>query len=210
MVPDYIIATDATVKMEPNHESSSAYAAVILNCKTKKYTVIGAPLHHRSINYCECWAIFEALRFIKKLTHPKKKNILIVSDSKLTVMALTEWSQHVWNTKDWYHWKKKSGEIVANQSSYRRVLNYINNSNLNVRITHIRSHTDPKDMNNVTRIKYYIANSGVQITTKQTQLLIKMNDMADQRANKEREQYAKEKISFIIVKRRGDGLDHGD
>jgi len=69
MVPEYIIATDAGVfRDERSGEVPGAYAFVILNCKTMKYTIHGKALNGKGINYCEGYAIYKALQMLGKYT----------------------------------------------------------------------------------------------------------------------------------------------
>ena len=114
MKPDYIIFTDASVKLvqELNY---SAYAAVILNCESLQYTTISGPLANRSIVFCEGWAIYQGLRYLKKIqrdTGKKHLKVLIVTDSKLTVNTFTVWIKQSWDTSDWFDWKKSDGRDI--------------------------------------------------------------------------------------------------
>ena len=206
MVPDYIIATDAGVLLEPGKkEVPGGYAFVILNCKTMNYIIQGKPLNGKTINYSEAYAIYDAFRTLRKLTK-KKISVLVVSDSKLTVMALSKWSKDTWKTNNWYHWKKKSGEIVKNQDIYRRIIDY--EKDMDVRYVHINSHKDLSDQKMITKMKYKISNAGVTITNKETQLIMQMNDWADQKATEVRKQWISDHQGFnIMIKRKEGGED---
>lgn len=202
MVPDYIIATDAGVLLESDKkEVPGGYGFVILNCKTMNYIIQGKPLNGKTINYSEAYAIYDAFRTLRKLTD-SKISVLVISDSKLTVMALSKWSRDTWNTKDWYHWKKKSGEIVKNQDIYRRIIKY--EDNMDVRYVHINSHKDLNDQKMITRMKYKIADAGVTITNKETQLIMQMNEWADKKATEVRTKWIQDtKDSTVMITKRG-------
>jgi len=205
MVPEYIIATDAGVfRDERNGEVPGAYAFVILNCKTMKYTIHGKALNGKGINYCEGYAIYKALQMLGKYTKAKPTNVLVISDSKLTVQALTIWSKQYWNTSNPFNWKKSQGGRVKNQEIYRKIQNLERDLNLTIKYVHINSHKNIKDKNDVTKMKYKIINAGVNVSNAQAKLIMKMNAWADEKATEVRNVWLRNRRGFItMIPRRG-------
>lgn len=184
MKPDYIIFTDASVKLvgELNY---SAYAAVILNCETLMYTTVSGPLANRSIVFCEGWAIYQGLRYLKKIqrdTGKKQLKILIVTDSKLTVNTFTVWIKYSWDTSDWYDWKKSDHSSVQNQDLYRKVISLLDSKKLKVRFAHINSHCKGNKKKEEA-IFAKLGESGVKLSKGAGRIFIEMNDLADQTAH---------------------------
>jgi ribonuclease H len=184
MKPDYIIFTDASVKLvgELNY---SAYAAVILNCDTLMYTTVSGPLANRSIVFCEGWAIYQGLRYLKKIqrdTNKKQLKILIVTDSKLTVNTFTVWIKHSWDTSDWYDWKKSDHSSVQNQDLYRKIIGLLDSKKLKVRFVHINSHCKGNTKKEEA-IFAKLGEDGVKLSKGTGKIFIEMNDLADQTAH---------------------------
>ena len=184
MSPDYIIFTDASVRLEGD-KHTSAYAAVLLNCKTKNYTVIGDILHHRSICFCEGWAIYQGLRYMNHIRKKsKKKNIkvLVVTDSKLNVQIITDWIHSKWDTSDWYHWKKQTRGDVQNQDLYRLISGILNNPHMKIRIVHMRGHAK-KNKTKRKRIVSELAKAKITVSDELVSMFIDMNNLADETAH---------------------------
>lgn len=184
MSPDYIIFTDASVKLEQS-KHTSAYAAVLLNCKTKQYTVIGDILHHRSICFCEGWAIYQGLRYmnhIQKKAGKKTVKVLVVTDSKLNVQIITSWIHDKWDTSDWYHWKKQTRGDVQNQDLYRLISNILNNPHMKIRIVHMRGHAQ-KNRTKRKAIINELAKAEVTLSDDLVTMFIDMNTLADEIAH---------------------------
>lgn len=184
MKPDYIIFTDASVKLvqELNY---SAYAAVILNCESLQYTTVSGPLANRSIVFCEGWAIYQGLRYLKKIqrdTGKKHLKVLIVTDSKLTVNTFTVWIKQSWDTSDWFDWKKSDHTSVQNQDLYRKVVDLLDSKKLKVRFVHINSHCKGnKEKEQAIFAK--LGEDGVKLSKGAGEVFIAMNDLADHTAH---------------------------
>ena len=186
MTPDYIIFTDASVILPKDCLHSSAYASVILNYNTLNYTVISGPLANRSIVFCECWAIYQGLRYLKKLRKDigkDKLKILIVSDSKLIINTFTQWIKYNWDLSDWSNWKKSDNTPVLNQELYRKMYHILSNEHLKVRFTHINSHSK----GNSSKQKAIFAKlerDKIHLSDAAKKIFIDMNDVADKTAHK--------------------------
>lgn len=183
MTPDYIIASDASLK-RVGSECYPSYAAVIMNCATNKYITISGPLGmDKSIVYAEGYAAYQGLRYLNGLLkhEDKNANVLVISDSKLTVMALTDWVHNAWDTTDWYNWKKSNGDPVSNQGLYRRILHVMEHGKMNVKITHVNGHSlrDKKKQN---MIHNKLTRNGINLSRISMLVLLRMNDMADNAA----------------------------
>lgn len=184
MSPDYIVFTDASVKLDGD-KNTSAYAAVLLNCKSKQYTVIGDILHHRSICFCEGWAIYQGLRYmnhIRKKAGKKHVKVLVVTDSKLNVQIITDWIHNKWDTSDWYHWKKQSRGDVQNQDLYRMITRVLNNPHMTIRIVHMRGHAN-KNKTKRKRIIGELAKADITLSDDLVSMFIEMNTLADKTAH---------------------------
>lgn len=192
MSPDYIIFSDASVKLN-GEQSTSAYAAVILNCHTKNYTVIGDILHHRSISFCEGWAIYQGLRYVnhlRKRAKHKRVKVLVVTDSKLNVQIITEWIRDKWDTSDWYNWKKSTRGEVLNQDLYRLIVKVLNKPSMKVRLIHMRSHTG-KNRKKRRTIVAELAKADVNVSDDLVDMFIEMNALADETAHEQVRQQLK-------------------
>lgn len=203
MVPDYIIATDAGVLRNQNGEVPGAYAFVILNCKTMKYTIHGKALNGKGINYCEGYAIYKAFQMLGKYTKGDPVNVLVVSDSKLTIQALTIWSKQSWNTSNPFNWKKSQGGRVKNQEIYRKIQNLESTLNLTVKYVHINSHKDVNNTTDVTKMKYKIVNAGVNLSNAQAKLIMQMNAWADDKATEVRHKWTNQKGFITMIPKQG-------
>ena len=184
MTPDYIIFTDASVKLI-GEDNISAYAAVLLNCTTMKYTTISGMLHHRSICFCEAWAIYQGLRTmnrIRKENKLEKVKLLVVTDSKLNVQILTDWIKNKWDTSDWYNWKKRGDGVVQNQDIYRLIVKVLDNPHLKVRLIHMNSHAGENQAKQKS-IFAKLAKENINISENVCRLFVKMNAVADETAH---------------------------
>lgn len=208
MKPDYILFTDASVRLDrTDHSNVSAYAAVVLNVKSKQYTVISGPLENRSISFCEAWAIYQGLRYLCKIHRENKlkhSKILVVTDSKLNVQILTDWIQNVWDTSDWYHWKKKSPGEIKNQDLYRKIVPLLNDGRFKVKIVHINSHSE-KNKTKQAKIFAKLVDADVKLDKETMRLFVKFNALADETAHGLVNDQIKD-TGFIQLKRKKDLL----
>ena len=207
MTPDYVIFSDASVILS-GACNYSAYAAVILNCETKAYTTISGPLSNRSIAFCEGYAIYQGLRYLKQLTKSKHKKdkvkILVVTDSKNTVTTFTQWIQNSWDTTDWYHWKTSQKEPVKNQDLYRSIIKVLNSDRFKVKFIHINSHSNGKK-GAESKIFAKLVDAKVHLSEKTAKIFIEMNDLADKVAHRiTREMYnERDQFDDLLLKRKG-------
>lgn len=200
MVPDYIIATDGGVLLDPNKaEVPGAYAYVILNCKTMNYIIQGDALNGKTINYAESYAIYKALKYLRKLTKDKPTNVLVISDSKLTVLALSIWSKENWNTSDPYNWKKSTGQKVKNQEIYRKIQKEEAEGNIFIKYAHINSHLDIDSSTDITKIKYKVLDYGVTVSNREARLIMLMNKWADDKATEMRTKWLRSRRGFKVM-----------
>lgn len=200
MVPDYIIATDGGVLLDPNKaEVPGAYAYVILNCKTMNYIIQGDALNGKTINYAESYAIYKALKYLRKLTKDKPTNVLVISDSKLTVLALSVWSKENWNTSDPYNWKKSTGQKVKNQEIYRKIQKEEAEGNIFIKYAHINSHLDIDSSTDITKIKYKVLDYGVTVSNREARLIMLMNKWADDKATEMRTKWLRSRRGFKVM-----------
>lgn len=200
MVPDYIIATDGGVLLDPNKsEVPGAYAYVILNCKTMNYIIQGDALNGKSINYAESYAIYKALKYLRKLTKDKPTNVLVISDSKLTVLALSVWCKENWNTSDPYNWKKSTGQKVKNQDIYRKIQKEEAEGNISIKYAHINSHLDIDSSADITKIKYKVLEYGVTVSNREARLIMLMNKWADDKATEMRAKWLRSRRGFRVM-----------
>ena len=138
----YIICTDGSAIGNGNGFDSAA-SYVIINEELNVMKSESFSLPGKTNNYAEMFSIYKAIQFLLNINIPARiKEVLIISDSKLSVSSLTEWFE------GWY--KKAKDEGLIN-SSKKPVINqelikstYIGllmlNNIVNVQVAHINSH----------------------------------------------------------------------
>ena len=187
---DYIIFTDGSVVWNGRYPGPSnmgreyaAYASVLLNVKTKEYTVISSELTNRTIVYCECYAVYKGLDWLARHCEREKDiNVLVVSDSQLTVQAIGYYIPYLWNLKNPNCWRKANGEIVKGQSAYKLVKGVIDKHPwIHMKIIHIRAHKDIERY--WPEMKEYFTKHGVRSSHEATKLFMYMNRLADEVAH---------------------------
>lgn len=205
MKPDYILFTDgsAIIDKHDKHRTYTAYSVVCLNTVTQKYVTLAGALTSRSIGYAEAWAIYQGLRYanhLRKDANLKKIKILVVSDSKLTIDAFTIWIPNkVWDTNDWMHWKKTDGSEVLNQDILRPIANILKNDHLNVRFTHINSHTTKRATDHI--YSKFKADE-INISKELIPVFVKMNSLADEAAHDKARLLCKNSDNWEQLKRK--------
>lgn len=178
--PEYIVFTDASLRRNSNR-SYCAFGVVVLNMKTLKYASFGAELGSRTVTFGEGWAIYRGIQAVCSIIDKDRKDpaeVLVVTDSKLTVKVLSEYIPFVWDTSNWNNWKKVDGSPVKNQGLYRKIVAYINDHpEIHPRITHINSHKSiDTDWNSIqSKLKKY----GIRTDPATTKVFMQMNDLAD-------------------------------
>ena len=188
MIPDYLVFPDGSVRRKGD-KLYAGFACVIVNTKTSETIVLSDRLSdHCTIVFSEAWAVYRGLERIAHLIRHQKRskdkiNVLVVSDSKLTTDIFNIWIPNCWNTSDWLCWRKEDGSVVKNQTLYRQILSIIFRNNLKVKFVHINSHTENNtQMRN--RIKYKMRSSKIRINNDQLDMFIKLNQIADDAAQK--------------------------
>ena len=79
---------------------------------------------------------------------------------------------------------------------------------MDVRYVHVNSHKDLSDQKMITKMKYKITDAGVTITNRETQLIMQMNEWADQKATEVRQQWVSDHHGFdVMIKRKEGGED---
>jgi len=154
---------------------------VILNTANNEYTSFGGPLGNQSVAHCEAWAIWSGLLKTKEIIESRPDNklcrVLLISDSKLNVLALSKYLSS-WDISDWKHWKKHNSEDqVKNQDLYRRILELVFNcERMKLKVTHINSHLKEDDWQT---IQAKLSKFGVTADENTSKLCLKMNALAD-------------------------------
>ena len=199
MRPGVIIFTDGSLRVkEAKHYAG--YGVVILNPKTGKYITTSGTLSddNESIVYCEAWAIYRAFQYLSSNPEMLKKNrnILVVTDNKINVQTFNVWIKYVWDTSNWFSWKRADKKTeVRNQALYRRILRLIDQLEVSVRFVHIPSHTKSRDKSREDLKKCKVVPSEDNI-----ELFSKMNNLADKLASDETAKLAKS--NFIRMRRK--------
>lgn len=197
---DYIVFTDASL-VTHRKEKYASYGVVVLNPNTNKYVTFKAYLGDKSISYSELRAILRGLQYVNNLVnklHVKHCNIMVVSDSKSTVMNLSEYI-YQWNKKT-DKWRGYSGKKVKHQEMYKEIYKtYIINNFYDVKFVHIRSHMRESDIGDLTD---YLKNNGVTLNDSTTRVFIRMNALADKLATSVTEEYKrKNNWSYKLLKK---------
>ena len=177
--PEYIVFTDASLRRNKTR-SYCAFGVVVLNLKTLEYASFGAELGCRTVTFGEGWAVYRGIQAVCSIVDRKRKDpaqVLVVTDSKLTVKVLSEYIPFVWDTKDWENWKKVDGSPVKNQGLYRKIVALINDHpEIHSRIAHINSHQSHDDWEKIqSKLKKY----GINTDPKTTRVFMNMNTLAD-------------------------------
>lgn len=185
---DYVIFTDGSVVMDHvTGRTYSGYAVVILNTKTLQYATMGSAMHDRTVNYCESYAIYRGLDKVLRMRRDRI-DVLVVTDSQMSIEAITRYMRGIWDTSDPKNWKKVDGQPVRNQALYKKIKKLIDdNKQMRLHIIHIKSHKD------IDRAWPYMqerfAKHGVNTTEEAAKMFMAMNALADRIAyNKTREE----------------------
>ena len=184
--PDYIIFPDGSVKLS-GKTSYSGYGIVVLDTKTNKYITLAGELSKGSVPYCEVWAAYRGLQYVE---HVRKKHrdlqVLVVSDSQVTVNSLSTWMKKSWDLSDPKDWKTSSGRSVANQKIYKNILKILSNKHYKVKFVHIRSHSDNKP-HNIKTIAESFKKNGIEVDKDTLHVMLELNRLADMLATAQTE-----------------------
>lgn len=189
MKPDVIMFPDASLRRSRKNPNITyaGYGVVFLHRKSGRYTTISGTLSKDSIVTCEAWAIYQGLRVLEKMRKnkqiPKHSNIVIFTDSKVNVEALTTWIRYNWDLSDYYNWTKRNKSIVKDQDIYRKILKILSKGHLEIRFVHINSHV--KSQNDLDHIRKNLYEESIHIADSLVSCIIDFNDIADQLATKE-------------------------
>lgn len=179
MKPDYIIFTDGSAIRYKN-EFVLGYGAVLFNVKTQRFATMGGSTSNRTIIYAEGRAIYEGIRALSKIVK-HSANVVIVTDSEITLKVFSEYIPNKWNLKDPDNWKKSDGSSVKNQDLYKLIYRKIKKSGFNIKFVHIRSHKIKSDAD---MIQKHMKQNSVTISLESAEFCIKMNNIADELASK--------------------------
>ena len=180
---DYIIFTDGSVLRKTKHAQTHAgYGVVLYNVATHQYTTFGGELGTRTIAFAEAWAIHKGLAILASLVS-KPASILVLSDSKICVLSLTQyihaWLKSAGKDNVWY---TADHHPVQNQVIYKLIQHTIKtHPKLTVQISHINSHLLDKEHG---RIATKLAQAGFHVDEQTAKAIIKMNALADSVATK--------------------------
>lgn len=186
MVPDYIIFSDGSLR-KIGKKTFVGYSCVVLNTKTGVYTTLADELSsHRTIVYCEVWAVYRGLQYLQMIrmkNNLNSLNVLVVSDSQLLVTVFNDLIKNQWDLSDWNNWKKANGKTVKNQQLYRSIVELMNECDMKVRFVHINSHTNfAKEK--VDKIRTAMKECGIRLNEDQLRMFIRMNSIADDAAQR--------------------------
>lgn len=180
MKPDLVIFTDGSLRRwnekSRRPDIAASFGVVVLNVHTQKYTSFGNEVNTNSSIMAESMAYYRGLQYAVRLKKKHKIcNILIVTDSKISVDIFHEFIPKVWDISGKV-WKKQDGKPVKMQSIYQKILSIINDNGLNVRFVHITSHNRKSEWKNV---KKKLEDNGIRVSDDIAKLFIRMNDLAD-------------------------------
>lgn len=178
----YIICTDGSAIGNGNGFDSAA-SYVIINEELSVMKSESFSLPGKTNNYAEMFSIYKAVQFLLNIEIPARiKEVLIISDSKLSVSSLTEWFE------GWY--KKAKDEVLIN-SSKKPVINqelikstYIGllmlDRVVDIRILHINSHQSESNLKSM----YEKISKKININYKEFIAMYKGNDACDKLAKR--------------------------
>ena len=175
---DYIVFTDASYK-KVSGIGYCGFGVAILNTETMNYVDFGSEIGNRTIAYGELWAIYrgieKTLQFIGK---KKESKILVVTDSKLSVMGFSYYIPKKWDLSNWHDWKTVNRKPVKNQAVYRKTLETLSKyPKVAVRIAHMHSHTSKKASG---KIKDDLRYHGINATDETVELFRNLNARVDE------------------------------
>lgn len=184
--PDYMIFTDGSVRRS-GKISYAGYGCIVLDVKHQVYEMFSGSINSSSIVYCEAFAIYQGLRWIRRLLSRTDKhhvNVLLITDSKLNVQILTEWIPNKWDLSDYQNWKTSADKLVQNQALYRRILALLEDQKIKLGFLHINSHLK-SNIETVLQIQTKAEKSNVKLSESVTRLMIEMNRKVDELATSE-------------------------
>lgn len=184
--PEYIIFTDGSVR-KVGKVSYAGYGCAVVDVKHQAYEAFSGSLNSGSIVYCEAFAIYQGLRWIRRLlsrTHKNHAKVLLVSDSRLNVQILTEWIPEKWDLSDYRDWKTSSNKPVQNQVLYRKILALLEDQKIKLGVIHINSHLK-SNIETVMKIQRKAELSCVKLSEPVTRMMIEMNQKVDELASHE-------------------------
>lgn len=176
--PDYVLFTDASLRRDDD-KVYTAYAYAALNRRTLKFTVNADEMISSSIVYAEAYAIYQGLKFLNEKVS-KGSRVLVVTDSKLNVQIIEEYIPNNWDTTDWNHWTKKDGTPVKNQKLYRKILKEIKKNDMWVKLIHINSHLDSRD---IEYVEFKLEMAGIKLKRSTIHVFMAMNAVVDEAAS---------------------------
>lgn len=205
----FIVYTDASFKRKDD-EGFAGYGAAILNTSNMTYCTFGSSIGNKTIAYAELWAIYKGIeKALKFIGHEKKTNILVVTDSKLSVNCLTYFLPYRWNLTDPDNWKTVNKKPVKNQAIFKAILELLRSyPNAKVRIAHIHGHTTNRDIPKLTRD---LERHGIHADADTVELFRRMNAIVDEIAGSYVDRDIKmskrnKDIPWLIRKELDDGL----
>ena len=173
---DYIIFTDASLRSSKiTKRDYCGYGIVILNLRDKTYTSLKGYLGGKSCVYGEGYAVYRGITTLGEIVGNDKGNdkqiqALMVTDSKLTVQAVSLYIPYIWDLSDPNDWKKVTGESVKNQSLYKKIVKAVDEyDNIHFRITHINSHKDK--MKQWTKVRDTLAEYNIWVNKKSIKIV---------------------------------------
>ena len=135
----FIIYTDGACPHNGSKKASMGIGIHFSRFNQISLEDISETIHHKttSNNVAELWAIIKALQICLK--HNITQNIVIYTDSKYTIDAITEWYPH-WKQKGVLQ-QKKNIDLIEN--AYRYVSKY------SIQFHHVRAHTRDMDEHSI-------------------------------------------------------------
>lgn len=140
---DYILATDGSCRVSRvTGRNYSSYAGVLVNIERRMKTTYSGLVNGYGINYAEGEALYVGLSTLAYKLDGRDANILVVTDSKLTIAVVNAYIPYLWHTEGDL-WTTSSGKPVKNQELYKMLKSLMmSHTNLHVKLVHVKSHVD--------------------------------------------------------------------
>lgn len=152
------IFCDASIKHYNNNRTFGCAGALSPILKLEKYEIVPDTTNNKS----EITALYLAVQMAKEIRdhHKEYDDIVIYSDSKLAVFGLKHWMDMWLQTRVDGVMYNTSGKPVANQDLYLRIIRFLVENNLKIKLRHQKGHVKvlKEHSMNVARQVFYESN----------------------------------------------------